>query len=290
MIDGLIYCREQVRLFDRDRYLTALFAPTAERDDLFILYAFNLELAHVREAVRERVLGVIRLQWWCESLSGVYGESPLRVHAVTRALADMAIRREISRDSLMALIDGRARDLETAPPASLEALEAYGVATAGQLLGLALHILGIDPSSAPWPEITRHVGIAYALTGILRSVPAHARIGRVMLPDTLMAQNGFSPEALLGQRPLTPEALHALRKIAAAIAGKAQFHLAAARQAAQGSLRLRRALPALLIGRLTECQLDRLQRWNYDLFNARARDCSPLDIWWLLGAKLRGRF
>src|ERR1700743_3337665 len=37
------YCAEQVRQFDHDRFLTAIFAPAAVREHLFALYAFNIE-------------------------------------------------------------------------------------------------------------------------------------------------------------------------------------------------------------------------------------------------------
>ena len=36
------YWRETLRTSDRDRYLTAMFAPEPARSDLFLLYAFNL--------------------------------------------------------------------------------------------------------------------------------------------------------------------------------------------------------------------------------------------------------
>jgi phytoene synthase len=55
---------ELVRRHDRDRYMTALFAPAARREALFALYAFNYEIARVREAVTQPTLGQIRLQWW----------------------------------------------------------------------------------------------------------------------------------------------------------------------------------------------------------------------------------
>ena len=41
-----------------------LFAPAEHRGALFALYAFNLEVARVREVVREPLAGEIRLQWW----------------------------------------------------------------------------------------------------------------------------------------------------------------------------------------------------------------------------------
>ena len=50
MQDAFAYCEAQVRAGDRDRFLAALFAPAQHRAGLFALYAFNLEIARVREA------------------------------------------------------------------------------------------------------------------------------------------------------------------------------------------------------------------------------------------------
>ena len=55
-----------VRRHDPDRFLTALLAPAAHRDTLLLLYAFNHELARAREAAREPMMALIRLQCWRE--------------------------------------------------------------------------------------------------------------------------------------------------------------------------------------------------------------------------------
>ena len=54
---GLSPLAALVRRHDRDRYLTALFAPAAHREALFALYAFNYEIARVRESVTTPMLG-----------------------------------------------------------------------------------------------------------------------------------------------------------------------------------------------------------------------------------------
>src|SRR5215471_18639800 len=61
-----------VRRHDRDRFQTVLFAPAARREALFALYAFNYEIARVRETVTEPVLGQIRLQWWRENIAAAF--------------------------------------------------------------------------------------------------------------------------------------------------------------------------------------------------------------------------
>src|SRR5271166_64014 len=52
---GLSFAAEQVRLYDHDRYLTAIFAPPRTRNHAFALYAFNVEIAKTREVVTERL-------------------------------------------------------------------------------------------------------------------------------------------------------------------------------------------------------------------------------------------
>ena len=86
-MDAFEACEAMVKAADPDRYIAALFAPAARRRYLFALYAFNLEIAKVAEAVRQPMLGEIRLQWWRETLEGARAGKP-RTHDVARALAD----------------------------------------------------------------------------------------------------------------------------------------------------------------------------------------------------------
>ena len=51
MQQAFAHCEALVRAADRDRFLAALFAPRERRGALFALYAFNVEIARVREVV-----------------------------------------------------------------------------------------------------------------------------------------------------------------------------------------------------------------------------------------------
>ena len=70
MQDAYAHCEAVVRAADKDRFLAALFAPAERRRHLFALYAFNGEIARVRELAREALPGEIRLQWWRDVLGG----------------------------------------------------------------------------------------------------------------------------------------------------------------------------------------------------------------------------
>src|SRR5271154_3616507 len=167
-VPALSYCAEQVRRYDRDRFLTALFAPAAQREDLLALYAFNLEIAKIRETVTEPMLGRIRLQWWREALAE-FEQGAVRQHAVAGPLADAVRRRALPVAALTRLIDGRERDIEPDPPADLAALEDYAAQTSAGLVELALAVLDADQPEAR--AAARHVGIAHGLAGLLLAVP-----------------------------------------------------------------------------------------------------------------------
>src|SRR5215831_11598806 len=216
------YCAQILRRQDPERYLTALFAPADRREGLFALYAFNLELARVRESVREPIMGRMRLQWWRDTVSGIYAGEP-RAHEVVRPLAAAIAAHGLDRGLLDRLIDAREQDMEPEPPADLAALLDYARGTSSTLTELALEILG-----RPGPavrEAGRALGIAWALTGLLRAVPFHAGQRRLYLPAAWLAEAGLKPNQLF-ERGSSP----ALREVARRVAEEAGRWLAEARR------------------------------------------------------------
>src|SRR6266566_680683 len=69
MQDAFAHCEGLVRAADKDRFLSTLFAPAEHRNALLSLYAFNLEIARVREVAQEALAGEIRLQRRCSQPS-----------------------------------------------------------------------------------------------------------------------------------------------------------------------------------------------------------------------------
>jgi NADH dehydrogenase [ubiquinone] 1 alpha subcomplex assembly factor 6 len=271
-----------VRRHDRDRFLTALFAPPERREDLLALYAFNYEVARTREAVSEPMLGQIRLQWWRESIDAIYAGGPVRHHEVVEPLAAAIRQRALSRGHFERLIDGRARDLEAEPPASLAELEAYAEDTSARLVWLALEALGERGEAAL--KAGREVGIAYALAGLLRAVPFHARFKRLYLPSDLCA----AAELRVAEDLFELRVSAALRQVVQRVAAAASEHLAAARA-------LRRqvphaALPALLPAVLAAADLARLARAGYDPLDRRVAAPDPWRGWRLTLAALARRY
>src|ERR1700753_3370412 len=99
---------QMVRRHDPDRFFTALFAPEARRETLFLLYAFNHELARAREVASEPTIALIRLHWWREVVEGT-----ARRHEVAGPLGEALAAGALRRESLLAMVDGR--EAEAAP-------------------------------------------------------------------------------------------------------------------------------------------------------------------------------
>src|SRR5918992_5792426 len=159
------YCEQLVREADKDRFLATLFAPAARRPALFSLYAFNAEIARVRDVAREPMPGEIRLQWWREVVEGGRSEEA-RAHPVASALLDTVTHYRLPVHSLTELVDAHAFDLYEDPMPGLVHAEAYAAKTSATLFDLAAKILG--GTDAAVGNLARHAGIAYALVQQLR--------------------------------------------------------------------------------------------------------------------------
>lgn len=173
-------CEEIVRRRDPDRYFSALFAPAGKRRFLFALYAFNYELARVAETAREPMLADIRLAWWREAVEGARAGQP-RDHPVVRALAETLAADDLPAAWFERLIEARSFDASPDTFADMAALETYADATSGNLMRLAARVLGAEADG-----LARQAGIAYALAGLLRSIPFHAARNKQFLADDLL--------------------------------------------------------------------------------------------------------
>jgi NADH dehydrogenase [ubiquinone] 1 alpha subcomplex assembly factor 6 len=275
---GLSSVAALVRRHDRDRYQTALFAPADRREALFALYAFNYEIARVREAVTQPMLGQIRLQWWREAVAAAYAGAQPRYHVVAEPLAAVIRDFALSREHFERMIDTRERDLADEPPATLATLEDYAEGTSATLLYLVVEVLGVTEASTH--AAVREVGIGYALTGLLRAMPFHARAGRCYIPAQIAGRSGLNPRDYAGLRDTA-----GLRAASAEIAEAAAGHLADARRYRHEVPRPARAtmLPSVIAERF----LVRLQRAGYNAFAPELAAPDTLQSWRLFAAALR---
>src|SRR6267154_1500099 len=139
MQDTFAHCEALVRAADKDRFLAALFAPAEHRGALHALYAFNIEIARVREIIREPLAGEIRLQWWNDAIAGQGGDEA-GSHPVAAALLAAVARHRLPAALLTALIAARRFDLYNDPMLALADFDDYARATSSAIIELSARL------------------------------------------------------------------------------------------------------------------------------------------------------
>jgi phytoene synthase len=242
---------------DKDRFLATLFAPAPVRAALYALYAFNVEIARVRERVHEPIAGEIRLQWWTDALGGS-GAGEAAAHPVASALLSAMTHYGLPVERLTAMIGARRFDLDNEPMGTLADLEVYADRASANLILLAARILaeGREPAIG---DLARHAGRAYAIAGLLKAFPIHAARGQLFVPLEILQRHGLDFRGAV-RRPATPQ-LHAALAEARLIARR---HLGQARSLISGAPAV--VLPAVLPFALVGPTLARMERRSYDPF------------------------
>jgi len=272
---------ENVRRWDNDRFVCSLFAPAAQRADLMVLYAINLEVSLIHERISEPMIGRIRLQWWREAIDEVLDGGRAR-HPLLISLAELARRCELDRGHFEAILTARERDFDGEQPLTMGELIAYAGGTSASLARLALMVLGAD--TAANRAAVREVGISWALTGLVRALPFHLGAQRLYLPVSVTEAAGLDLSRRV-DRPSTNEALS--RAVAPVVeCAEAYVSKARARQDAVTS----EALPILLWATLVEGYLKRIRKSNFNPFAARVQRRSPSQLIALALNHIRNRY
>jgi phytoene synthase len=264
------HCAALVREADYDRYLSTLFAPAEHRDALFALYAFNVEIARVRDLAREPIPGEIRLQWWREMLSGER-DGEASAHPVAAALRETLSRYGFVATPLLELIDARIFDQYDEPMATTGDLELYAIRTQSPVFAIAAGILAVTKM---WPELfTLNASEAYTIGLILRNFGRHASRRQLYVPVEVLDRHQVRPADIFAERGSKQ-----LHSALAEIREATRQHLAAA----QAKLKIAppEILPAFLPVALVGPQLRHMSRAGYRPFAPQY--VTPWRRQWLL--------
>lgn len=222
--ESFAYAAQALRESDRDRYLATLVLPAAARPGISALYAFNADIAAIRDRVSGPQPGEIRLQWWNDALTGD-GHGAVRQNPLADALLETVESYGLPVGTLQRLIGARRFDLYDDPMPDRDAFEGYAGETASTLFQLSAMILNRGAPVEPG-DAAGHLGVAQAAIGHLRAFGYVSAQGRIMLPLSILEANGVREgEIFAGQ---DSEGLHAAL---GQIAELAQAHLEKARQA-----------------------------------------------------------
>ena len=186
--ESFAHAADALRSGDRDRYLATLVLTGVQRDAVTALYAFNADVASIRERVSGPVPGEMRLQWWADAFEGD-GHGAVRQNPLADALLETMARYGLPAGTLLRLVGARRFDLYDDPMPDLATFEGYAGETASTLYQLAAMILN-DGSPIETGDAAGHLGVAHAMIGHLRAFGPVSAQGRIMLPWSILEANG----------------------------------------------------------------------------------------------------
>ncbi|MGE0753167.1 MAG: phytoene/squalene synthase family protein [Variibacter sp.] len=253
--DASDFCATHVREFARDQYLATLFAPAAQRPDLYALYAFSIEITRIPPVVREPMAGEVRLQWWHEALHGLRNEEAQANPTAAALRAALARHPQIDRARLLTLLDARTADLYADPVEAMPSLERYADETNGAILQAAMAILSPDASTQSIP-LSRHAAFVLTVGDIVKHFARDAARGKTYLPQDIAQQHGVNLDGISSR-----EGAATVTNALCALATDARARLKELGEYAAGGARY---APALLPAFAVPLYLDRVESAGFD--------------------------
>jgi phytoene synthase len=181
--------------------------PEARRRAIFAVYAYCRDIDDIADGEAPDATKQARLAEWREEIDRLYNGAP--THPITRALQMPVARFALQKDEFLALLAGMERDAHGGLIAPTDAaLRSYCRQVAGAVGMLAMQIFAEDDPAAT-PDLKERIAVtlgeALQLTNILRDIGDDAALGRLYLPEDLLARHGATarePGALLNDPAL----------------------------------------------------------------------------------------
>ena len=159
-----------VKHHDHDRWLTVHYAPARARPSLISLLAFDMALARIAGAVREPMIGEVRLAWWRDQVGILWSGRAASGHPVLEALTTHAVSGSVPLALMEEMIEAYISDLYEARPKTMDNVLAHATATGGALtVAIGAVLIGEIPANDVAAKI-RSVGTAYALMDAIHTL------------------------------------------------------------------------------------------------------------------------
>jgi phytoene synthase len=187
------YCQDKAAKSGSSFYYAFLFLPPERRRAITALYAFCREVDDVVDDALDASVARIKLAWWRTQVEAMFEGRP--EHPVTRALAPHLQTCQITRERLLAVVDGMEMDLDQTRYLDWPGLRKYCWHAAGVVGELSAGVFGYqDPRTLLYAE---KLGLAFQMTNIIRDVGDDARRGRIYIPVNELQQFGVKASEIL---------------------------------------------------------------------------------------------
>ena len=265
------YCQGKAAASGSSFYYAFLFLPTERRRAITAVYAYCREVDDAVDEVSDPSVAEARLQWWRGEVAALFERKP--THPVTHALLPFIDGPfGITRERLLAILEGMEMDLRQNRYLDFAALQRYAHLVAGVVGEISAAVFGYsDPRTL---EFAGRLGLALQLINVIRDVGDDARRGRVYLPLDELQRFGVRAADLLNGRHVD------------GFVPLMRFQAERARATYREALALLPAVdrqaqrPGLIMGAIYATLLDEIERENFQVLHQRVA-LTPLRKLWI---------
>jgi phytoene synthase len=265
------YCQGKAAASGSSFYYAFLFLPAERRRAITAVYAYCREVDDAVDEVSDPSVAEAKLQWWRGEVTALFEREP--THPVTRALLPFIDGPfGITRERLLAILEGMEMDLRQNRYLDFAALKRYAYLVAGVVGEISAGVFGYsDPRTL---EFAGRLGLALQLINVIRDVGDDARRGRVYLPLDELQRFGVRAADLLAGRYVD------------GFVPLMSFQAERARASYREAIALlppadRRAQrPGLIMGAIYATLLDEIERENFQVLHQRVA-LTPLRKLWI---------
>lgn len=264
------YCQDKAAKSGSSFYYAFLFLPVERRRAITALYAFCREVDDVVDDCTDPQVARVKLGWWRKQVDAMLSGPP--EHPVTRALQPHLHAYGITRERLMAVIDGMEMDLDQTRYLDWPGLRKYCWHVAGVVGEMSAGIFGYADERTL--DYAGKLGLAFQLTNIIRDVGDDARRGRIYLPVNDLQKFEVKASDILNG--VHSERFSALMSFQAARARELY------REAMQAlpAVDIRAQRPGLMMAAIYHALLDEIERDDWQVLEQRT-SLTPLRKLWL---------
>ena len=173
-------CAKRLESGDPVRFRAVMSSPVLLRKRLFVLFAFNAEVARAPWVTQESPIAEMRLQWWWDALEEISKGESIRRHDVVTPLSQLI--KKADAPSLQRLVNARRLDIYKECFKTLDDFEAYIKETSSILLSVASSLEKIEETHPVY-----RLGYAAGLANFLAAYAALEQKGwnafQISIPD-----------------------------------------------------------------------------------------------------------
>jgi 15-cis-phytoene synthase len=214
MTSDVHHCRASIAHHSKSFALASRLLPGRTADEAAIVYSWCRRADNAVDDGRTRTDQVAALARLRRELDAVYARKP-QTEPELRAFQQVVHERAIPRAYPEELLHGMQMDLERDRYPQLDDLHLYGFRVAGTVGLMMCHVMGVSDRAAM--RRAAHMGMAMQLTNICRDVIEDWHMGRLYLPEDLLAAAGAPDLAARLGGPFPDEAAEPVSRVVASL-------------------------------------------------------------------------